>query len=97
MRGCDSLVHSFIKEQVAIGEQLALKEMELEQQMLSHNNISNMDNVGIDVKPMSDGGKRIVFYKDVNGYKSNFATLALSNKQIKILSRELAEVEGETV
>lgn len=94
MRGYNSLVQSYINEQVAIGEQQALKEMELEEKMLSHNNISKMEDVSIEVKSIDRDNSRIVFYKDVpGGIKMRFAAIALSNKQLQVLKRELAEKE----
>lgn len=88
----NSLVQSYINEQVAIGEQRALKEMELEEQMLSHNNISQMENVNIEVKSIDRDNSRIVFYKDVpGGIKMRFAAIALSNKQLQILKEELVK------
>jgi hypothetical protein len=92
MRGCNSLVQQFIKENVAIGEALAIKEMELEEQVLSHNNISKMEDVNIEVKSIDRDNSRIIFYKDVpGGIKMRFAAIALSNKQLQILKEELVK------
>lgn len=88
----DSLVQSYINQQVAVGEQRAIKEMELEEQMLSHNNISQMEDVNIEVKTIDRDNTRIIFYKDVpGGVKMRFAAIALSNKQLQILKQELVK------
>lgn len=98
MRGVNSLVQHYINEQVAIGEQQALKEMELEEHMLSHNNISKMEDVSVEVKSIDRDSSRIVFYKDVpGGIKMKFAAIALSNKQLQILKEELKTKEMESV